>query len=153
MLETHQIQSSLIKTFSLYAAEKWSRVENFQNHSEPTCDLKIRRASALGGSTPPPGTTPIPFVMNRLRCPTPKFFLFLGLSQFLGCAQFCAYPQLRCREYPVNGIGLWMYVALRHGYRTVPGDAGQHEYIATCIFTKASQSCVTKGVGHKSFHA
>jgi hypothetical protein len=56
MLKTNQFQSSVIRTFSLYAVEKENRVENFQNRSEPSCDLKIRRASALGGSTPPPGT-------------------------------------------------------------------------------------------------
>ncbi len=56
MFKTHQMHSSRLKTFSLYAVEKLNRVENFQNRSEPACDLKIRRASALGGSTPPPGT-------------------------------------------------------------------------------------------------
>jgi hypothetical protein len=30
----------------------------------PKIRLKIRRASALGGSTPPPGTTPKPLEIN-----------------------------------------------------------------------------------------
>src|SRR5204862_1412826 len=34
--------------------EQSGRVENFPNGSEPACELKIRRASALGA--PPPGT-------------------------------------------------------------------------------------------------
>jgi len=40
----------------LQAVEKYNGVENFRDGSEPTVELKIRRASALGGSTPPPGT-------------------------------------------------------------------------------------------------
>ena len=54
MFKTHQMHSSRLKTFSLYAVEKLNRVENFQNRSEPACDLKIRRASALGVRLPLP---------------------------------------------------------------------------------------------------
>jgi len=33
------------------------RAENFPDSAEPAVELKIRRPSGLGGSTPPPGTT------------------------------------------------------------------------------------------------
>jgi hypothetical protein len=68
--------------------------------------LKIRRASALRGSTPRPGT--IVNTAQSFACGLHRLLLRGAPGgQFCGCAQFCAYQQLRC-EYPVDGVGLRM---------------------------------------------
>jgi hypothetical protein len=46
-----------------------------------------------------------------------------------------------------------MHVPLGDSNGTVPCDAGQHENVATCCFTKASQSRVAQRIGTEGFHA
>ncbi len=53
MFITEQIGSRRGKSSRWKVVEESIRVENFDNGSELAMELKIRRASALGGSAPP----------------------------------------------------------------------------------------------------
>src|SRR6185369_11954860 len=109
--------------------------------------LKIRRASALGGSTPPPGTILEPFAKRIFRRD-----LGLGCEQgsfavFLTSAQYRAHPQLLCacplcaayglggplaahssvrhRKRAFNGVGLRVDVPHGDNDAAVARDAGE----------------------------
>jgi hypothetical protein len=71
----------------------------------------------------------------------------------LGCAQFCAYPRLRCRKYTVYRVSLRMHIPLGDGNGTVPGDAGKNKNVATRCFTETSESRVPQRIGDEGCHA
>ena len=116
-------------------------------------DSKSAGLRSMGVQLPLPAPVFNFLVFSQLCSIALQLFAQVRHWQFLRCAHFCAYRQLRCCEYPVDSIRLRMYVTLSHSNGAVTGNAGQHEYIAACRLPKARQGSVAEGVRYEGFYA
>src|SRR5215472_17488097 len=100
-------------------------------------DSKSAGTWYLGGSTPPPGTSPKPQYLRGFQRRLSGFLRSPLFASFVRCAQICAYPRKTGGKNAGNRVRLRMDVSLRHGNRTVARDASENEDIASSSLAEA----------------